>query len=89
MNTPEGKAAKRFVQALVDRAKAVVVTTTKPDKYDRYLADVFLEGDFSQIPTAGAQLGDEAVFLNNLLLENGHADPMEAAEFSEGEKILG
>ena len=42
MDTPAGKAAKRFVQSLIDQAKSVLITTTKPDKYDRYLADVFI-----------------------------------------------
>lgn len=44
MDTDAGKAAKRYVQSLVDRADEVVITITKPDKYDRYLADVFLLG---------------------------------------------
>jgi endonuclease YncB( thermonuclease family) len=62
MNTAEGRAAKRFVEALVAKAKAVTVATFKPDKYDRYLADVFLDGE-----------GCEPTFLNNELLANGHA----------------
>ena len=37
-----------------------------PDKYDRYLADVFLE-----------LKSGETLFLNNALLENGHADRMD------------
>jgi endonuclease YncB( thermonuclease family) len=41
MKTPEGKAAKCFVDALVAKTTAVTINTTKPDKYDRYLADVF------------------------------------------------
>jgi len=40
----------------------VVISTFKPDKYDRYLADVFL----------GTDEGD-AIFLNNELLAHGHA----------------
>ena len=44
------------------QATAVTITTTKPDKYDRYLSDVFLE-----------TVSGEAIFLNNLLLEKGHA----------------
>lgn len=32
LDTPEGKAAKRFVQSLVNRAASVTITTTKPDK---------------------------------------------------------
>ncbi len=65
MDTPEGQAAKRYVQALVNQASSVTITTTKPDKYDRYLSDIFLETD------AGAL--SAGLFLNNLLLENGHA----------------
>ena len=42
MDTAAGKAAKRFVQTLIRPETEVIVTTTKPDKYDRYLADVFL-----------------------------------------------
>ena len=42
MDTEAGKAAKRFVQSLIRPDTEVIVTTTKPDKYDRYLADVFL-----------------------------------------------
>jgi endonuclease YncB( thermonuclease family) len=63
--TPEGRAARRFVEALVARAKSVTITTTKPDKWDRYLSDVFLETD------------DGEVFLNNHLLAHGHARRMD------------
>lgn len=61
-STPKGRAAKRFVEAETARAKGVVITTTKPDKYDRYLSDVFL------IREDGKE-----IFLNNLLLEKGFA----------------
>lgn len=62
LDTPEGKSAKRLVETLVKEAASVTVTTTKPDKWDRYLSDVFL-----------CRADGEALFLNNLLLENGHA----------------
>jgi endonuclease YncB( thermonuclease family) len=65
MNTAEGRAAKRFVEALVTRARAVTITTTKPDKWDRYLSDVFLES------------GEGEMFLNNELLAQGHARRMD------------
>lgn len=74
LDTPEGKAAKRFVQGLVDQATAVFVTTTKPDKYDRYLADVFLV----------MKTGEE-IFLNNALLESGHAVRMDGNAPSDWE----
>ena len=57
-----GRAAKRFVEEQFAKAQSVLLTTTKPDKYDRYLTDVFLK----------MKDGSE-VFLNNLLLETGHA----------------
>ena len=60
-DTPEGKAAKRFVEAQIKRTSSVTVTTSKPDKWDRYLSDVFLQQESGE------------VFLNNLLIENGHA----------------
>jgi endonuclease YncB( thermonuclease family) len=73
LSTPEGKAAKRFVEALFsDSIGDLVINTTKPDKYDRYLADVFVK----------TKSGEE-VFLNNALLENGHAVRKDAADFGE------
>ena len=42
LGTATGDAAKRYVQAQAARAARVVITTTKPDKWDRYLSDVFL-----------------------------------------------
>jgi endonuclease YncB( thermonuclease family) len=72
MITTEGKAAKRFVDDLITRTVAVTVTTTKPDKYDRYLAAVFLT--VSSGSSVGAKTAEpEEIFLNNALLENGHA----------------
>lgn len=59
--TPEGKAAKRFVEAMLVKTVSVTICTTKPDKYDRYLADVFFV------------VGDDTVYLNNTLLTEGHA----------------
>ncbi len=62
MGTAAGEAAKRYVQTQAREAKRILVTTTKPDKWDRYLSDVFLTTTH----------GDD-VFLNNRLLETGHA----------------
>ncbi len=76
MSTPEGKAAKRWVEALVAKTTAVAINTTKPDKYDRYLADVFLTTD------------DGEIFLNNALLENGQAVRKDAWEFGDWEPEL-
>lgn len=65
------QARVRFTESLVAAAAAVTICTTKPDKYDRYLADVFLE-----------QAG-EPVFLNNALLAAGHATLKKEWEFSD------
>ncbi len=75
MDTPEGKAAKRFVETLVAQAVSVTITTTKPDKYDRYLSDIFLESE-----------SGEEIFLNNALLQNGHAIRKESYSLSDWEE---
>ena len=41
MDTDEGKRARDYVKAVLSGVPWVVVTTTRPDKYDRYLSDVF------------------------------------------------
>ena len=71
--TPAGKAAKRFVEGLVGSTTAITIKTTKPDKYDRYLADVLLA-------TGGSE-----IYLNNALLENGHAVRKDEWEFGDWE----
>jgi endonuclease YncB( thermonuclease family) len=89
LDTPEGKAAKRFVETLVKEAEFVTVTTTKPDKWDRYLCDLFLG---SPRPSDGRGVrgegnpDDAESFLNNLLLEYGHArryDNVKPADWEE------
>ncbi len=86
LSTPEGKAAKRFVDGLLPAGTAIIISTTKPDKYDRYLADVFVGGPEklraeSSESKAGRQ--DEEIFMNNALLENGHAERKDAWEFGD------
>lgn len=62
LTTSAGRAAKKFVEELFSRTVKITVTTTKPDKFDRYLSDIFL------LEKDGAW-----IFLNNELLKNGHA----------------
>ena len=62
LNKPGGKAAKKFVEELFSRTVKLTVTTTKPDKFDRFLSDLFLR----------LKDGTE-IFLNNELLKHGHA----------------
>lgn len=74
LSTPEGRAAKRFTEGLLARGQALTFCTTKPDKYDRYLADVFV----------AAESGED-VFLNQALLDAGHAAVKRAWGFSDWE----
>jgi endonuclease YncB( thermonuclease family) len=62
MDTAEGKAAKKFVENVLEGLESVTLKTVKPDKYDRYLGDVFY------LDKAGKQQ-----YLNNQLIESGHA----------------
>lgn len=70
IDTKEGLAAKAFVQSHLKEASVIIVRSSRSDKYDRYLADVF-------IPAGGEQGEPDAetdLYLNNLLLEGGHAE---------------
>lgn len=61
IDTAEGKRAKKFVETELSGVPFVTISSSKSDKYDRYLADVFY----------AAKTGEK--FLNNALLEEGLA----------------
>lgn len=61
LNTPEGKATKKFVEGQLKGVPWVFLTTEKPDKYDRYLSDIFFERR------------GRTIHLNQLLLDRGLA----------------
>ncbi len=63
IDTPAGVAAKNFVLSYIKQSDKIIVRSSRPEKYDRYVADVF-------IPPREAT---KDIFLNNLLLETGHA----------------
>ncbi len=65
--TAEGQRAKDFVVRALSELPFVGVTTTKPDKYDRYLADVFYLAD----PEDPEAVLREGIFLNRALLAAG------------------
>lgn len=67
IDTKEGQAAKIFVQSYIKEAQTIVVRSSRSDKWDRYLADVFLPQ---------SEAGPE-IYLNNMLLEKGFAVRME------------
>ncbi len=68
LGTSLGDKAKVFVQSYIKEADRIVIRSSRSDKYDRYLADIF-------IPTANneAQSANDEIYLNNLLLEQGYA----------------
>lgn len=78
LNTKAGRAAKKFVVARVAEAERIVITTTKPDKWDRYLSDVFLErrgrGEGEGKGEAERRAPRGSLFLNNALIEAGLAE---------------
>ena len=69
MDTKEGLAAKIFIQSYIKEAQLVVVRSSRSDKYDRYLADVYIPRGDKPDPATD-------IYLNNLLLENGQAKRM-------------
>ena len=89
LSTAAGRAAKAIVEKLLSHGDEVTVCTTKPDKYDRYLADVFVRPGRGQ-GSAGQAESDYAspitshpegfVFLNNALLTGGYAVPYDGGE---------
>ena len=69
LKTVEGRRARAFLQSELARVDFVVVKTFRPDKYDRYLADVFyLPGE----KDAG-KVAAEGICINGLLLQKGLA----------------
>lgn len=78
LKTAAGQAAKRFVERLCAQAADVTVATTKPDKWDRYLADVFL-----------TRADGPDVYLNNALLETGHATRYDTVRLEDWEEAEG
>jgi endonuclease YncB( thermonuclease family) len=81
IGTTAGVAAKRQVQSLVDAAVEVVITTSKVDKYDRYLADVHLRFEEpTRANLAPPALGaDGWLHLNNALLAGGYAERVDSS----------
>ena len=70
LDTKEGVAAKTFVQAYIKEAQILTVRSSRSDKYDRYLADVFI----SQVSQPDEKTD---LYLNNLLLQHNHAKRMD------------
>jgi endonuclease YncB( thermonuclease family) len=69
LKTAEGQRTSAFVQDALGQVDFVVVKTARPDKYDRYLADVFyLPGEHD-----AGKVAAEGIYLNSHLLKAGLA----------------
>ena len=69
LRTREGQQARAFVASALSENTSLAITTTKPDKYDRYLADLFyLPGKGNAEDTLR-----KGQFLNGELLKKGYA----------------
>lgn len=66
IDTDQGKEAQRFVQKQLRNIPFIIIRTYRPDKYDRYLADVFYLPD----ATDPHHVCKEGIFLNQELLDN-------------------
>ncbi|OGX11928.1 MAG: hypothetical protein A2351_02565 [Omnitrophica bacterium RIFOXYB12_FULL_50_7] len=64
INTPEGIAAKKFVERELAHCESIILksTQTRKEKWGRYLGDIFYTDKFGK-----------QQYLNNVLLEKGHA----------------
>ena len=62
LDSTEGKRAKAFVVKELAKVSHITLVSSKSDKYDRYLADIFY--------------GDQEIFLNQLLLDKHLAKRM-------------
>jgi endonuclease YncB( thermonuclease family) len=69
---PEGLKAKAFVEEKLPPGKQIVLNTYKVGKYGRYIADVF----FHESSDDWREILDSGITLNQLLLEQGLAEPM-------------
>lgn len=85
IDTPEGRAAKRFVESQLASCEYITVKSvrTRKEKWGRYLGDVFfapsLQGTKSATKIGGSVRGinggqsQNLVYLNQLLLDKGYA----------------
>lgn len=62
LETEEGKKARAFVERELSKVPHIILTSSRSDKYDRYLADVFY-GE-----------SDKEIYLNQFLLDEGLAE---------------
>lgn len=62
---PEGLRSKAIVEDILTQAKEIKVKTYKPDKYGRWLADIYVVNSHNS----------QVYLLNQYLVDNGYAEP--------------
>jgi hypothetical protein len=70
--TGDGERAKTFVEAALEGLELIGITT-KPDAYDRYIADIFIPNENDH----GQQIVDRGRYLNQMLVDEGLARRVE------------
>ena len=75
IDTPEGKKAKAFVERALAKVPRIILTSSRSDKWDRYLADVWIPvaSDQSLATSDQPPATEKDLYLNQLLLNTGHA----------------
>jgi endonuclease YncB( thermonuclease family) len=74
LSTKEGQDAKKFVESKLKEVDFIVIKTyNEPDKYERYLAEIFYQAQ----ETEPQKVLEQGVFLNQELLDLGFAKIME------------
>jgi endonuclease YncB( thermonuclease family) len=63
------KKAKEFVQKKLNNVDFIVIKTYRPDKYSRYITDVFYSNEYNDL----SSIINNGNFLNQELLENIHS----------------
>lgn len=82
ISTEIGKKAKAFVEKCLKTAPFILLTSSRSDKYDRYLSDVFVPLDSKSTvhPSSNEAVvqydGEDYLYLNNELLLRGLAKRM-------------
>jgi len=72
----EGVRVREFLKSRLPREHPFIVKTVKSDKYDRYLADVFLPKTGKRKRSSGSKQNlknPDWVYLNQELIKKGHA----------------
>jgi endonuclease YncB( thermonuclease family) len=67
LKTKAGDAAKAFVQSCLKGVPYIIICSSKTDNWERYLADIY-------IPKGGESDPETDIYLNQLLLDTGHAE---------------